>query len=49
MCRKTALLGSAIAAVGIGFILSSFFQSVVLSILIGAVLVGIGLLIIYRN
>ena len=49
MCRRTALLGAVITAVGAGFVLSSIFQSIGLKILIGAALLVLGFFIWHRN
>lgn len=49
MCRRTAIVGVLVAALGAGFILSCIFNSVFLRILIGAILIAAGLLILNHN
>ena len=49
MCRRTALLGVMVSALGAGFILSCVLEGVFLRILIGAVLIAAGLLILNRH
>ena len=49
MCRRTALTGVLLAALGTGFILSCIIDAVLLRIIIGAVLIAAGLLIINRH
>ena len=49
MCRRTALLGAAAAAAGVGFLLSCVLEGVLLRILIGGALIFLGLIIINRR
>ena len=49
MCRRTALVGVLIAALGTGFILSCVIEGILLRIIIGAVLITAGLLILNRH
>ena len=49
MCRRTILVGAAVAAVGVGLIVSCLIDAVLLRILIGAALVGAGLILSNRR
>lgn len=49
MCRRTLLIGAAVAAFGSGFVLSCLIETVFIRVLIGAVLVCAGLVVINRR
>ena len=49
MCRRTALTGVLMAALGTGFVLSCVMEGILLRILIGAVLITAGLLVLNRH
>lgn len=48
MCRRNVVLGAALIAGGIGFLLSLLFGSAFLKVLIGAILVVVGFLLLRR-
>lgn len=49
MCRRTILVGAAVAAVGVGLVVSCLIDAVLLRILIGSALVGAGLILSNRR
>lgn len=49
MCRRTVLIGAAVAAVGVGLVVSCLIDAVLLRILIGAALIAAGLILINRR
>ena len=49
MCRRTALVGVLIAALGAGFVLSCVMEGVLLRIMIGAALITAGLLVLNHH
>lgn len=49
MCRKTEAQGIALLAAGVGFLLSAFLGSTLLSVIVGVILLAAGLLIGFRR